>query len=169
MSTITFDSITISEAESAAKKFSIESELILAIIWQESRGRSDAIRFETGYFNMPGTHVFNPDYFAKLAIISQETEVALQCFSFGPMQLMGATARRLGYSMNLVNLLSKELGIYWGSRFLSTLIFPNHPIEDAIATYNHGSPAKNADGKYIVQSYVDAVMQNYRELKNPTA
>jgi soluble lytic murein transglycosylase-like protein len=144
-----------------ANELKLDQKLVSAIIWQESKANPQAIRFELIYYNNTG-RIYLPQVFAQKNNITLQTEYTLQCFSFGPMQIMGAIARKLGFAESLVKLLSADLGIYWGCQLLSSIAKSHSSIEDIIATYNHGSPTKDGNGQYIVQAYVDSVMTVYK-------
>ena len=82
--------------------------------------------------------------------------------SWGLMQIMGQTARERGFRGEFGELLTPEIGLYWGCRQLNVLkerYFAKHGWAGVIAAYNAGSPRKRDDGKYVNQGYVDKVLQ----------
>lgn len=80
------------------------------------------------------------------------------------MQIMGATARWLGYDGALPALYKPENNLFWGCKYLGRLQDKYGEGDEMVASYNAGSPRKNADGKFVNQYYVDTVGEYYREL-----
>ncbi len=91
---------------------------------------------------------------AKLAA----TEVALQSFSFGLMQIMLATAREAGFNLHPKLLLVPKINLTWGTHHLFENFRRYGSWPDAVAAYNWGHPARALlGGKYKNQDYVDKV------------
>lgn len=90
--------------------------------------------------------------------ITQTTERTLQKMSWGLMQVMGATARELGFGAPLTQLVLPEAGLEWGLRYLAQKVKRHKETTDAIAAYNAGSPRRGSDGRYKNQDYVDKVL-----------
>lgn len=88
------------------------------------------------------------------------TELWGQRQSWGLMQVMGATAREYGFKGDFLSeLCDPYLGLKYGMIHLRTLLKRHHGVwQDVIASYNAGSPRKDASGKYGNQAYVDAVL-----------
>ena len=96
--------------------------------------------------------------------------------SWGPMQIMGATARWLGFKGTFLSeLIEPEVGIEYGCKYLANLKrrFSGNSknncnqVDDIaifcdkkISAYNAGSPRKKADGTYVNQKYVDKVLNS---------
>lgn len=132
-------------------KYNIPQNLIEAIIEVESGYDTDAIRFEKNFrwFEEP----FSDYHFHK------ETEQASQQISWGLMQIMGSVARQHGFKGNyLTELLKPEVGIKYGCKHLQSYYKRYDNWEDAISSYNQGSPRKDNDGNYKNQRYVDKVL-----------
>ncbi len=89
---------------------------------------------------------------------SETTERTQQKTSWGLMQIMGGTARELGYEGLLSMLALPEMGLDWGLRYLTKKLRAHTQISDVIAAYNAGSPRRDPSGKYKNQAYVDKVM-----------
>lgn len=142
-----------------ATDFKLDAMLVASIIWQESKGFIYAARFEPQY-----KYLHRVDHFAKFQRITAETEENFQKTSFGMLQLMGATARWIGYDGALPALYKPENNLYWGCKFLASLKERYGDGEPMVAAYNAGSPRKTPGGMWENQKYVDAVYQNYREL-----
>ena len=148
-------------AISWADHFKIDRSLVMAIIEQESGWRDDAIRFEPAY-----SWLLAPETFADKNHISVNTERALQRFSVGPMQVMGAVCRELGYDGNLSLLAADPSAtIGYGVKHLSRLN-KRYPKEaDTISAYNAGSPRQNITGAYSNQAYVDSVQAILKRIR----
>jgi len=74
------------------------------------------------------------------------------------MQIMGATARELGFRAHFPALCSEQ-GVKFGCEHLIRLryrFYPSHGWDGVIAAYNAGSP-RMSNGKWENQSYVDKV------------
>ena len=148
--------------------------LVSAMIYVESGWRADVMRYEPGYrwlwdvkSNKPyrvsssfATSSRAPDDFKGLWPESDDTEWQLQRFSAGPLQIMGATARELGYVRPLSNLNSWADGVVYACRHLAKLkrrFHEKHGWTGVCAAYNAGIPRYRDDGKFVNQSYVDKV------------
>lgn len=143
----------------AANEHGIDPRLILAICIVESGNRGNVARYESHY-----KWTFMPAEHAKRLGITEPTEYQLQKFSWGPMQIMGATARELGYNGFLPELCVPQVGILWGCIYLKKLLAKHGDVQDAVAAYNAGHP-KKFGGKYINQVYVDKVNEAYSKSK----
>ena len=133
----------------------ITTELVLAIIEAESSGNPRAMRYEEMYIYI-NLRAPRPDNCTAL------TEKILQKTSFGLMQIMGGTARHLGFKGWLGELLEPETNIRYGVLWLSHLYdeyHKSHGIEGVIAAYNSGSPRKNSSGEFANQGYVQKIMK----------
>ena len=139
----------------------LDWRLVTAIVRTESGGNPHAMRYEPNY-----VYLERPDDFAKQLGTTLLTETMLQCFSFGLMQVMGGTARSLGFKDELVKLCDPELGLQWGCLLLARLTNKYQNTPDILAAYNGGSPRKSG-GKLEpkLQEYVDKVLANYALLK----
>jgi soluble lytic murein transglycosylase-like protein len=165
-STINFLLPHVGQVKIIAKNFNLPLELVLAVIWQESHGRMDAMRFEPSYFSNKAIRTITPEKFAKYNSISQETEEALQCFSYGLMQIMGVNARKLSYYGHLASLLSTYTSVHLGCELFRIHWINDSDTEDALAIYNGGSCRKSPSGKYNNQEYVDSVLEKLGIIHN---
>lgn len=140
-----------------ASYLKLDPDLLVAIIRQESDGRIHALRFEEHW-----RYLERPELFAKRLGTTIETELKLQCFSYGLMQVMGSVARELGFVYELPLLLDVATNIQYGALKLKTyMVRYRDKIEDAIASYNAGSVRINLLSKYENQDYVDSVLRFY--------
>lgn len=135
---------------SAAQKYNVEPQLIMAHIFTESAYSPTAKRHEYG------------------------TE-----YSFGAMQVLRSTAETLaGKKLTETELLDPRINIDLGTKYIKqNLDRYGGNYSDAIAAYNAGSARKNEKGQYvnskgipIVQKYVNkvtAALDKYRQNKSP--
>lgn len=152
------------EIKENADKFKLDPCLVAAIVYAESNFDPCAMRFEENY-----RWLYKVKFFASLAKISIDTETAMQKFSYGLMQIMGAAAKERGYHGFLPELCTRpELGLYYGCmHFQKGLKRYGYDVESAIAAYNAGSPIVDKEtGKFINQKYVDKIMSKYEEYKD---
>lgn len=143
-----------------AQGMNIDPHLVLAIIEQESGGRPYATRYEPGY-----RYLVAPVAWAARRSVTSPTEEVHQKTSWGLMQVMGATARDLGFCGYLPELCQPELGIYYGCLYLQRQFRRFESKENAIAAYNSGAPRVVA-GRYENQVYVDSVLAKYEQFKS---
>jgi hypothetical protein len=143
-----------------AKGPGLDWRLVAAFMQVESGGNPYAMRYESEW-----KYLEQPEMYAKDLGITTMTETMLQCFSYGLLQVMGGTARGMGYKDHLPMLCQPEVGLLWGCMLLSRNMNKYPVITDVISAYNAGTPRKTNDGKYVNQIYVDKVMGNYAQLK----
>lgn len=90
------------------------------------------------------------------------TEQVGQRISWGLMQIMGATARELGFIGYFPRLCEPAIGVQYGCRYLVMLYTKYHDWTKAIAAYNAGSPRRRlSTGLYRNQLYVDRVLAQW--------
>ena len=143
-----------------AASYNIDPKLVLAVVQVESSGGRRMTRYEA-----PFKYLHEPEFFAKQLGISFATEKVHQKMSWGPMHIMGGTARWLGYGDELPNLIYPKIGVHWGCKYLRHQLDENENTIDALAAYNGGSARyKNGKLEPILQEYVDKVMHYYNEL-----
>lgn len=142
-----------------ARELDLEPRLLDAVIEVESNWRPYRARFEQGFNDLVAT-----EKFARLQGISRETERVFQKISWGLGQVMGGTARWLGFAGPLPALCDPVLGVHYCATYLSYLSKRYVKIEDVIAAYNAGSLKYNAKNELINQAYVDKVITAYVSL-----
>ncbi len=132
----------------------INSDLIRAIVTVESAFNPNAMRYEKNFVDY-----WKLEQFAKLQNISIDTEKQLQKFSFGLGQVMGGTARWLGYSGFLTDLCDPSIGLQWMIKYFQKKCSKYVYTNDKIASYNAGSVRKDPNtNQYFNQDYVDHVL-----------
>lgn len=137
-------------------KYDLDVEYIEAIIAVESAGQTYVTRYEPGfnYFEMP-------EYWANKLCQSVDTEVNGQKISYGLMQVMGGTARHVGFSGYFPELCIPSVGIHFGCLVFSKKLHKYGSYVDAVAAYNAGKVTKVGEN-YINQAYVDKVLRQLR-------
>jgi hypothetical protein len=149
--------VNVSLVHKNARKFELDPYLMMAIIDTENGPWNIwASRYEDHY-----SYLVIPDHFAKLNHITVKTEQVLQKCSWGLAQIMGGTARYLGYQGPIPALLLPEINVYWMARLLAVLKKDFASLNDVISSYNQGSPKRKPDGTYKNQLYVDKVLKAY--------
>jgi soluble lytic murein transglycosylase-like protein len=136
-----------------AARQGLSEVLVTAIVYQESLGLPNAIRFE------PKAHDFwKPEIYAAKLKISLQTELNCQKSSVGLMQIMFSTARFLGYEGSFAGLFDPKINLVWGCTYLKQLCKEYVNVSDQAAAYNAGSVKRKDDGSYKNQEYVDSVL-----------
>lgn len=143
------------------KKYSklLTPDLVMSIIYKESHGNPYAMRYEPAFNKWLLNQLTTENFKYHSGAISRETEIKARSTSYGLMQVMGQTARETGYEGTFLSeLCEPEVGIYWGTLYLSKLLTKYGNIEEAVAAYNAGSPRRGQGGNFVNQAYVDAVL-----------
>lgn len=135
-------------------RFGQNPKLAGAIVTVESAWNPWAIRYEPLF-----TWLTSVEKWATVQRWSAATERMAQKTSWGLMQVMGGTARSIGYRDHLTKMLLPEVGLEWGLRYLATKTTRYPKAEDVVAAYNAGSARKDDRGRYENQAYVDKVME----------
>lgn len=141
--------------DAVAAQHGLPTALVQAIVQVESNGRPWAVRYEPDFFLR---YVAGRDH-RVYAPCSRVTEERLRACSFGPMQIMGQTARELGFQgVYLTELYAPAVGVEWGCRLLASLLVREKKrVDRAVAAYNAGSARLTPSGKFVNQQYVDKI------------
>ena len=162
-------------AAAIARDHGLPVPIVLGIMDIESGGHEDAQRFEPGYrwlvdvdshqpFRKLTTAEANslraPKDFDHYQDTTADTEWIGQKTSWGPMQIMGATAREQGFALPWFSALCGPMGIHYGCLYLKTLRqrFDHEDWPGIVSAYNQGSPKRGADGEFNNRGYVMNVM-----------
>lgn len=155
----------------AADRWNVEPLTLAAIVMQESGGSSFAWRPESKYrwlWDVSKNAPFRklaPDEIEKgvapadfpcIPGTTRESEWQMQRSSLGLCQVMGATARELGYRGYLTELFDPDINLEYGARFFSKLL--SKYAAGAISAYNAGTPHLGSD-------YENSVMRWKEELR----
>lgn len=145
--------------EATAAKFALDADLVEAIVFTESSGRPDAKRYEQNFY----TRYVIP-MMKEGSGIDEEMGKELAT-SWGLMQVMGLVAYEYGLKHDIrKTLCTVDGGLWYGCMHLARFIKKYGNENDAIASYNAGSPRKK-NGEYVNQVYVDKVNKYRNELK----
>lgn len=138
-----------------AKEFGLDPLLVAAICMQESSGRTNVNRFEPGY-----RWLYKEETFAAKFGCPIEDEKKGQMHSYGLMQVMGAVFREYGFDGSFEKTYEPEINLHYGCKHLAKFFKKYGNENDAIASYNAGSPRMDpATRKYKNQAYVDGVLK----------
>jgi len=153
-----------------ASEYYLPSELVLAIIKVESGNNCFAMRYEPTYQWLWDVEKRTPwhdrEPFPSYAFSSSETERIGQKISWGPMQIMGALARELGYSDRFPKLCGPT-GLHYGCKYLARLATrfkEDDSWDPVVAAYNAGVPRRTPDNRFVNQDYVDSVTKAARKI-----
>lgn len=144
--------------ERAASNYGIPALLVASIAEVESNSNPWSTRYEP-HFN----YLYKPEEFSIRGIPTVETEKQMQKMSWGLMQVMGATAREMGFKGRfLAELCDPSLSLEYGCRYLKRQYGRYNDWNHAIAAYNAGSARKREDGTFFNQRYVDLVLREWK-------
>lgn len=130
------------KAHIAASRYELPADLVCAVCEEESGNRDNpngqetwnpwAIRYEQGFLN----RYIHP----AIPSAPTTTEIA-DAFSYGLMQIMGLTARELGFAGRFATALCvPEVGLEFGCRKLSRCMTnAKNDVAAALLAYNGGS------------------------------
>lgn len=126
----------------AAAGSEIDPQIILAVIVQESQGNQWAVRFEPKFYERKLQHLGRSDLagYVPGLLPTLATEKTLRATSWGLMQIMGETARVVGFKdPYLSRLLDPALNISIGTKYLKMLLSrKNGDTRAALLAYNGG-------------------------------
>lgn len=141
--------------------YDVDPDLIGAFVLVESAGNTFAIRHEPEW-----SYILDVKDWAKKVGSSEPTELNGQMTSWGLMQIMGTVAREHGFDEWFPKLCVPELNLHYGIMHFKKKLQRFNSLEDAIASYNAGSPRRHKNGAYVNQAYVDKVLKFQRALKD---
>jgi len=127
----------------------VEWELVWAIIQVESKGNPNAIRFEPNFY---------AKYIDHLPFISAE-KICRAC-SFGLMQIMGETARELGFDQPWNKFFDPAFNVRVGIKFIKRIMSKCDDYERIANYYNTG-----INSTYWNEDYVRKVMAELQKIK----
>jgi soluble lytic murein transglycosylase-like protein len=141
-----------------ASDYHLDYKLVDAIIQVESAYKVLAMRFEP-----KSKSLVIPAKYARMNLVTEDTETTLQKFSWGLCQIMGSTARWLGFKGPLPLLLESNINFRWACEYLRRLEDEHVIVENVVASYNAGSVRRTPTGEFVNQYYVDKVLRIYRQ------
>lgn len=120
-----------------AAMYGLDADLLGGQILVESAGQADAFRFEPAFYR----HYIkdNPRAVAR-------THGPLAACSYGPLQIMYEVAVEIGFHGEPHELFDFETGLYWGARYLASLVtWAKGDLHAALAAYNGGKAGNEPD------------------------
>ena len=145
--------------ESVAARYSLDSKLIASIVWEESKGDPYAGRFEPDFYSKRLEWRQRKDLagFVPTNLPTLDTEKVWRATSWGVMQVLGETARVVGFRERyLTTLTDPRKSLEVGCIFLELLFkkaqgakSDRNTVRKVLEWYN-GSPV-----------YDDRVLQHY--------
>lgn len=142
------------------EKYNLDPKWVEAMIQVESGGRTYATRYEPGF-----NYLEVVEYWANRLGQSFDTEANGQKISWGLLQVMGGTARHVGFSGYFPELCVPSVGIHFGCLVLSKKLKRyDGNYQDAVAAYNAGS-VKKIGPYYSNQQYVDKVLKVLKSME----
>lgn len=145
--------------EIKALEFGIDPDLVEAMAMTESSGNPKATRYEPNFYKKYVQPMLTKNAISPKEAIGRAT-------SWGLLQLMGQVAREKGFAGKFEELFEPSVNLTWALKHLKRFI-NKYPagLDDAIASYNAGSPRRNDAGSYVNQAYVDRVHKFLAHLK----
>jgi len=131
----------------------LEADYMEALIMKESAGNPWVTRYEPGW-----NYFENPELWSHKLGQTLDTEINGQKISYGLCQVMGGTARWLGFSGYFPELCDPEVSIHFGCQLLAQKLRKHGSYEAALSAYNAGS-VRLINGNYSNQHYVDDVIR----------
>src|SRR2546426_6368986 len=109
--------------------------LMFALVEQESAWNPWGFRYERNFY----THYLVPHYSAS-ALISMDTELRARATSWGLFQVLGETAREIGFARKyLAELIQPDVSSEFGCMlFAQKLLKSNGDVRLALLSYNGG-------------------------------
>ena len=139
-----------------ADEFEIDTDLVTAFVMVESSGNPRATRYEANFYKR---------YIVPMKLKDLEDAIG-RATSYGLMQIMGQVAREKGFKGAFEELFDPAVNLFWSLKHLKYFIKKYEPsLDDAIASYNAGSPRKDELGKYRNQAYVNKIHKQLQTLK----
>jgi soluble lytic murein transglycosylase-like protein len=141
-----------------AKHYGVDSALIKAIVEVESSWVETAFRFEKSLYEK---YTQKPDSFKVVPPETLDSTLVLLSSSIGLMQLLGSTARSIGFNQRLSSLFNPEVNIDVGCRYVAMLwknYYSKYGLKGVISAYNGGKPLVKDDWTFVNQDYIDKVL-----------
>lgn len=141
----------------AANAAGLPVRLVAAVVRTESGGNPCAMRYEPDFdkrYNRQKPTGFIPRG------CSDATEEIGRATSWGLLQVMGETARFMGFQGWFPEMCTPAVGLYWGCNFLMRLRdrhLAAYGWPGVVAAYNAGSPRLSGN-KFVNQEYVDKIL-----------
>jgi len=138
----------------------VDGKLLAALIIIESGGNRFAQNYNSNY-----TAFHQVEVYCRALNQTYLTERVGQATAHGLMQVMGATARWLGFKGYFGQLYEPETNIRLGADYLVLLKKKYDNENDVISSYNQGGPYKDQNGQYKNSYYVDRVQREMKAME----
>lgn len=148
--------------QEAALDAGLPISVVRGVVQQESQGFPKATRYEPGFYLQYICKGWVATLLKKLKLGLDSAEAKGRATSWGLMQVMGQSAREMGFTGPFSDLLIPEVGLYWGCKHLAIkkrLYFARYGWAGVLSAYNAGSPLVLKSGKYKNQHYVDGSLR----------
>jgi hypothetical protein len=102
-----------------------------------------------------------PDSFKVVPPENLDTTLVLLSSSIGLMQILGSTARSIGFNQRLCSLFTPEINIDIGCRYLAMLwknYYNKYGLKGVISAYSNRKPLIRDDWTFVNQDYIDKVL-----------
>lgn len=151
-------------ARQKATERGIDDALVCAVCEQESGWNPYAYRYEPLFFAKYVAPLYTQN---KLSI----SEAYARAFSWGALQIMGQTARELGFANTFLSALcDPATGIEWGCRKLAHCLDLKHgDVEQALLAYNGGSNVNYPEQVLARKAKYEIPLQNNHDAVNSVA
>lgn len=144
------ESILKSECEAMGLNF----DILASIVQVESSWNPWVTRYERNFVN-----VASPSKYCAKNKINRETEIILQQMSWGLGQIMGGTARFLGYEGPLTVLVDPAINLHLTCEYFVRICKKYNKVEEQLVAYNAGTVIYNQAGILTDKAYADKVMK----------
>lgn len=141
--------------------FDLKINIIESIIQTESNWNPWVIRYEKEFY-----HFLHPLKYGAQNHITTASETISQQISWGLGQVMGGTARFMGFEGPLTSLLDPKINIHICCLYFAKNCKKYAKLEEQIASYNSGSVIYNQKKELINQQYVDKVLKAMAAIEN---
>lgn len=147
---------------SFSQQTGVDPHIALAMIEIESGNQPWTFRYEPN-----NAWTYFPDRFSKALNLGLDSERVSQDTSYGLTQIMGSTARSMGFRDYCSKLFRVDLNLFYGLSYLKKCLLRYDDLFDAVASYNAGVAKKEwIDGQWIYQNqyYVNRFKNAYEKL-----
>lgn len=147
----------------------IDPRIWAALVWQESRGKPWAYRYEPGFYSRYISDRPKSDLGGVWPrVITEESERVFRATSFGLCQIMGQVAREQGFEReHLASLFDPKMNLEIGSKFFSALLEKwegvptREQYKEALRRWNGRAPG---DYTYSMQVLEHVATGRYRNI-----
>lgn len=136
------------------QKLDLDYKIMDAIVQVESSWNPWAVRYERDFIYLHSTIKY-----AQKMRCTAETEAIMQQTSWGLGQIMGGSARYMGYEGPIPALTDPAINLHYTCLYFAKNCKKYSKVEEQIASYNAGSVIYTQKGVLHNRSYVDKVLR----------